>query len=126
MSRRTAILRGPRQRAYAKSLIDDAPQGAVVTIREAGRSIEQNAKMWAMLWDVSRAQPEGRKHTPEMWKSIFMHALKHEVQFAIGLDGEPFPVGFRSSRLSKAQMADLIEFIYWYGAQHGVGWTEET
>ena len=83
-----------------------------------------NAKMWAMLSDVSRAKPEGRTHTPEVWKALFMSACGHAVQFEQGLDGTPFPVGFRSSRLSKAQMIDLIEFIYAYGSQHGVVWTE--
>lgn len=120
----TVILHGPSQRAFAKSLVDRAPGGAVLTIREATRSTEQNAKLWAMLSDVSRAKPEGRMHTPEIWKCLFMSACGHAVQFEAGLDGRPFPVGFRSSRLSKSQMSDLIEFVYAYGAEHGVMWTE--
>lgn len=120
----TIILRGPEQRALAKRLIDAAPVDAVVKIGAAKRSTEQNDKMWAMLSDVSRAKPEGRMHTPDVWKSLFMHACGHAVQFEHGLDGQPFPVGFRSSRLNKAQMSDLIEFIYAYGSEHGVNWSE--
>lgn len=120
----TIILRGPEQRALAKRLIDAAPVDAVVKIGAAKRSTEQNDKMWAMLSDISRAKPEGRMHTPDVWKSLFMHACGHAVQFEHGLDGQPFPVGFRSSRLNKAQMSDLIEFIYAYGAEHGVNWSE--
>lgn len=120
----TVILRGPSQRDFAKSLIDRAPADAVVTIREATRSLEQNAKMHAMLSDVSRAKPEGRCHTPEVWKCLFMHACGHAVQFEMGLNGQPFPTGFRSSRLTKSQMSDLIECIYEYGARHGVRWSE--
>lgn len=123
MQGQTIILHGPSQRHFAHELIDRAPARAVLNIREASRTGEQNAKMWAMLSDISRAKPDGRKHTPEVWKALFMHALGHEVSFEMGLDQRPFPVGFRSSRLSKAQMADLITFIAEYGDRHGVEWS---
>lgn len=119
----TVILIGPSQIAFAKALLDKAPHGAVVNIRESKRSIEQNDKMWAMLSDVSRAKPENRAHNPETWKLVFMQALGHEIQFEMGLDNKPFPIGHSSSKLSKAEMSDLIEVIYAYGSQHGVVWT---
>lgn len=120
----TIILRGPVQRDFARYLIDRAPVDAVVTIAEAKRSLEQNSRLWAMLSDVSRAKPDGRMHTPEVWKTLFMHACGHAVQFEMGLNGQPFPTGFRSSRLTKSQMSDLMEFIAEYGARHGVRWSE--
>lgn len=123
----TVILRGDPQKALAKQMIDRAPADAVVTIREATRNLDQNARMWAMLSDVSRAKPEGRHWTPETWKSAFMHSLGHQVQFCEGLDGSgPFPLGFRSSRLTVKQMADLITVIQEYGDRHGVVWTDPT
>ena len=119
------ILRGDSQRKLAKALIDRAPVDAVVRISEATRSLEQNSKLWAMLSDISRAKPEGRTHTPEMWKALFMNACGHEVQFLNGLEGgNPFPVGFSSSRLKVSEMRDLIEFISAYGARHNVKWSE--
>jgi hypothetical protein len=119
-------LTGLRQRAYAHQLIDAAPDYSTVQIIGGDRTADQNAKMWAMLTDVSLARPEGRKWTPETWKSAFMHSLGHQVQFAEGLDGAgPFPLGFRSSKLSKAQMSDLIELIYEYGARNGIQWSEK-
>jgi hypothetical protein len=122
----TVILSGNSQRAVAKQLIERAPPNAVVTIREETRSGEQNAKMWAMLSDVSRAKPEGRHWTPETWKAAFMHVLGHQVQFCEGLDNSgPFPLGFRSSRLTVRQMADLITVIDEYGSRHGVEWTDQ-
>ena len=117
----TIILRGASQRDFAKRLIERAPDNAVVTIKEATRSTDQNAKLWAMLSDISRAKPEGRQWVPETWKAAFMHALGHQVKFCEGLDGSgPFPLGFRSSRLTVRQMADLITVIQEYGARHGV------
>lgn len=120
----TIILHSDSQKRMAHKLVDVAPAGAVLTIREAKRTLDQNAKFHAMLSDVSRAKPEGRRHTPEVWKALVMHACGHAVQFEMGLNGQPFPIGFRSSRLTKAEMSDLIEWIYSYGAEHGVRWTE--
>ena len=122
----TVILHGPSQRSFAKGLIDSAPVDAVLTIKPASRNTDQNAKMWAMLSDVSRAKPEGRHWTPETWKAAFMHSLGHQVQFCEGLDGSgPFPLGFRSSRLTVSQMADLISCIQEYGDRHGVKFSDD-
>lgn len=117
-------LLGNYQRELAKKLIDKAPANAVVKISPEKRSDDQNAKMWAMLSDVSRAKPEGRRHIPEVWKCLFMQACGHEVAFEHGLDGRPFPIGFHSSKLTKAQMSDLIEFIHAWGSNHGIQWSD--
>lgn len=121
----TVILRSPSQRAFAKQLIDRAPVDAVVKISEATRNNDQNARMWAMLSDISRAKPEGRHWTTEVWKCAFMHALGHQVRFCEGLDNSgPFPMGFSSSKLTVRQMADLITTISEYGDRHKVKWSE--
>jgi len=121
----TVFLRSKLHREFAHHLINKAPDDFVVQISPPKRTNDQNAKMWAMLTDISRARPEGRVMTPDLWKAVFMNACGHEVQFINGLDGgTPFPIGFRTSKLSKAQMADLITFIYEYGDRHGVVWSE--
>lgn len=118
------VLRGPFARSQAHRIIDAAPEGHVFNVREPTRTSEQNDKMWAMIGDVSRDKPEGRRHTPDDWKAIFMNACGWDVQFLPGLDGKPFPSGFRSSRMTVRQMADLITFIQAYGDEHGVRWTD--
>lgn len=124
MTGQTLVLGNPVARAAAHRLIDHAPDGFIAQVRPPRRTDAQNDKMWAMLSDISRAKPEGRRHTPEVWKTLFMAACGHEVQFVQGLDGNPFPAGFRSSRLTKAEMADLITFIAAWGDEHGVRWTD--
>ncbi len=120
-------------RLNAEWALRAAPLGHTVEIKEPKRSTDQNSLMWALLGDVAKAKPEGRNWTVETWKSALMHFLGHQVMFAEGLGGTgPFPVGFRTSRLTKAQMSDLIECILSYGAEHGVvfrdtkdqGWME--
>ncbi|QXI63384.1 hypothetical protein CP157_01102 [Paracoccus marcusii] len=121
----TVILRGLEQRALVCGMVKAAPVDAVVTIKPAARSMDQNAKLWAMLSDIARSKPEGRVMTAEMWKAAMMNALGHEILWQPGIDnGPPFPAGFRSSRLSKEQMGNLITFISEYGDRHGVKWSD--
>ena len=119
----TFILDGLRARSEVSRVLALAPHGSTVKIDAPKRTMDQNAKLWAVLSDVSRAKPEGRCATPEVWKTLFMHACGHAVQFEMGLNGQPFPTGFRSSAMSKAQMADLITFILQWGDEHGVSWS---
>ena len=121
----TVILRGKSQRDFAKTLIDLAPADAVVRVSAAKRTLDQNAKLWAMLSDLSRAKPGGRVATPETWKALAMHACGFAVQFEMGLNGQPFPVGFRSSQMTKPQMSMLIEWLYQFGAENGVRWSDD-
>lgn len=125
-SGQTLILSNAFARKRAHQLVDLAPDRAVLNIREATRTDDQNAKMWAMLSDVARAKPQGRILTTEAWKALFMNAAGFQCSFEPSLDGRGVvPLGFKSSRLNKAEFSDLIEAIYAYGAEHGVRWTEE-
>lgn len=121
----TMILGGDRKNAYR--VIDGAPNGSVVTVKPPRRTLDQNARMWALLSEISLAKPEGRSMTPDVWKAVFMHALDHAQRFEMALDGQGMvPVGFRTSKLSKQQMGDLMALIEEYGARHGVQFREAT
>jgi hypothetical protein len=96
----------------------------VVTIGEMTRSNEQNKRFWAILGDVARSKPGGRKETPEAWRDIFMNAMGYQTRFQKGLEGELFPCGFKSSKLTKKQMADLQTYIEAWGSEQGVVWSD--
>lgn len=121
----TIILNGMGARDKAKRLIDAAPVRAVVTIRPENRSTDQNSRFWALLSDVSRSKPQGRTMTPERWKAAFMQSFGHAVQFENDLDGRPFPIGHSSSRLTKAEMTELMDFIEAWGTENGVTWSKD-
>jgi len=125
MAGHTIILSSPRARYDAKALIDRSPPGAVVNVQEQRRTSDQNALLWTLLGYISRAKPQGRAYPPEIWKCLFMASCGHQVRWEPSLDGNGVVgVGFRSSRLRKAEMADLIECIYALGAEHGVDFGE--
>jgi hypothetical protein len=122
--RRTVKLttRAARQRAHA--LIDAAPEGYAVAIGEETRSQEQNAKLWPMISDIRQQVPGMAPFPPDDIKLRFLNALGQELRFLPELEGAGmFPVGQRSSTLSKSQFSALIELLYEYGARHGVQWS---
>ena len=111
-------------RERAKRLIDAAPDRALVNIRPETRSNEQNALLWSLLSEVSRAKPDGRELTADQWKCVFMDAAGFKPTFVPNLDGDGFLcLGYKSSRLNKEEFSDLIECINEYGARKGV-WQE--
>lgn len=117
----THIVRLGRFRDFAHKMVDYAPDGSVMEIKPPKRSLDQNAMMWTLLSRISAAKPEGRFLTPDVWKSLFLHALDHSQRFEMALDGKGMvPVGFRTSKLSKQHMSDLIETIQEYAARHGI------
>jgi hypothetical protein len=120
----TIILRGNRETAHR--MVNVAPMGAILNIRPATRTTDQNAKFWAMLSDLSRAKPEGRDYPTEVWKALAMAMCGHKVRFEPALDGNGVvPIGFKSSRLTKGEMSEMIEALYAYGAEHGVEWSDD-
>lgn len=122
----TIILRNDYTRMQAHRLIEKAPAGAVMNVRPARRTADQNALMWALLSEISRAKPEGRTLTPDVWKALFLHSLDHSQRFEMALDGKGMvPVGFRSSRLNKEQFSALIDTIHEYAARHGIVLSDE-
>jgi hypothetical protein len=110
-------------RNRAMTAVRQAPDGYVAIIEEPKRTIDQNARLWAMLSDVAMSKPQGRMHTPEEWKCIFMSACGWDVAFLPGLDGRFLPYGYRSSKLTKKQMTDLQDFIQAWGDENGVRWS---
>jgi hypothetical protein len=120
----TVRLVSDRARQIAAELAFKAPHGSVANYRPPTRTPSQNDKMWAMLSDIARQKPEGRDLTTDKWKSLFMDAIGIPADWEPGINGGVVNVGYRSSRLSKEQMSEMIEQMYAYGAEHGVEWTE--
>lgn len=104
--------------------LQECSDGVIVKFAKPKRTIPQNARMWAMLGDIADARPDGHERCTEDWKAVFMKALGHEVRFIHGLDGEPFPVGFRTSNLNVAQMTALMDLIQDYANEKSIVLTE--
>jgi hypothetical protein len=103
--------------------IDRCPHCAGI-LRE--RSIEQNAKLHALLSDIStQKQWAGKWLDVEAWKRLMVAAWERSegrgAEFYPALDGAGFDVVFRrTSRFNKSEMVDLIEYASAWAAQNGV------
>jgi|TARA_R110002126_G_scaffold5440_1_gene28661 hypothetical protein len=114
----TLILNSKLNRERARNWCSQAPEGAVVTFKQVKRTLGQNDKLWAMLTEVAQqAELNGRKYKPDQWKVIFMNALGHEQDVIQGINGDWVPTGFKTSKLEKEQMSDLIMSIEQYCAE---------
>jgi hypothetical protein len=122
VSRHLITLYSPADRARAVRYIAAAPDGTRVELKAAKRTLDQNAKFWAMLTEVAVQKVHAdRKYPPHVWKALFIHGLGREAQLVPSLDnGTLVNLGHSSSDLSKEEMSQLIEFIYAWGAQNGV------
>lgn len=124
MSRsRPIILDRPANRETAAQWCRTAPDGTVIEFREAKRSDPQNSALWGLLAQIQRQRPthNGVKMTPDLWKIVFMQAWGCEVTLMPTLNNDGFfPMGYRSSKLTKAEFADLLTFILVWCAQEGL------
>lgn len=125
MSKRVFIMAHAIARQNAVRAVQEAPEGYSVTIAEPRRNLDQNARMWAMLADISgQVDWYGKRLTPEDWKHVFSSSLRR-LEVVPNLDGTGFvALGLSTSRMSKREMSDLIELMFAFGAERDVEWTE--
>jgi hypothetical protein len=118
--KRTLILTGEVARKAACREILAAPEGFAVTIGEATRTNDQNAKLWPMLDEISQQVDwYGQNLTKEEWKDVFSAALKKQKAVP-GLDGGFVVCGQSTSKMGKREFSDLIELINSFAAERGV------
>jgi hypothetical protein len=96
----------------------------VVTLGRKKRTLDQNAKLWSMLRDVSsQVDWHGEELTEEDWKHIFTAALKKQ-RAVPGIDGGFVVLGVSTKNMEKEEFSALIELIYAFGADRDVQWSE--
>lgn len=93
------------------------------------RSVEANARMWALLTDISQqvewpVDGKLQQLSPEEWKDVLTAALTKHQRVAQGIDGGFVMLGSRTSRMTVAEMCDLQELMAAFGAERGVQWSD--
>lgn len=130
--RRVFILAHAESRRRAMAAVADAPEGWRIELAAPRRNSEQNALMWVLLqafsdqlvWPVNGAMV---KLEPEEWKDVLTAAFKQEGQrIAMGLNGGMVILGMRTSKMSKRQFAEFIEFLQSVAVDRGVELDEVT
>lgn len=112
-------------RRRAVQAVQNAPDGYVVKITPPTRSLEQNAALWGSLTDLSeQVEWYGRRLTAEEWKHVMSAGLKKQ-DVVPGIDGGFVVLGISTSKMTKAEMSDLLELIRAFGTERGVVWGDD-
>lgn len=119
-------LRNDHIRRNAIAAIMEAPDNARVTIADAQRSGDQNAKLHALLNDLANSQLQwaGKRRTLDEWKMLMVSA--HAVatgeggEVIPGIEGEFVAIRESTARMSVARASSLIEYITAFCVSNGV------
>lgn len=97
-----------------------------IEVTEAKRSGAENRLLHAMLQHISRTQEwAGKKRDIETWKRLltaaWCRARNEQVELLPALDGHGVDIVFRrTSMLTRSECADLIEFVFAWGAENDI------
>jgi len=128
MSKKVYILANPTARQNAIEAVKSAQDGFKVTVSEPTRSLDANALLHSLITELAnQLQWAGKKRDVEIWKRLLVAAwcrTKGEpIEILPAIDGNGVDiVPARTSKLSKKDCSDLIEYIYAYGAENGIMW----
>lgn len=125
MSKIILKITGEVARNAACRHIKAAPEGHIFTIAEPTRTLEANAKMWAVLSEIA-AQTDwhGIKLSAEEFKDLLSAGLV-KSRVVPNIDGSGFVVlGQRTSKMSKREMGELLELIIAFGVDRGVKFSD--
>jgi 2-phospho-L-lactate guanylyltransferase (CobY/MobA/RfbA family) len=126
MTTKTFHLVHAEARRRALQAVSEAQDGMIMQIKEPTRSLEQNSLLWKLLqafseqllWPVNGHMT---KLSAEDFKDVFSAAFRQEaVRLAQGLNGGVVMLGARTSKMSKREFSEFIEFLHMVAAERGI------
>jgi len=123
--KRTYKLISDQVRAHCIDEIARAPLGKVVIVQDPTRTLEANAKLHAMLTDISKQRDYmGKNRDVEFWKGLFVsaHAIAtgKPCEIVPGLEGEFIAIRESTATMSGKKLASVIEYIEAYCAMNEI------
>jgi hypothetical protein len=124
--KRTIILVDHDRRSRALEAVSQAPLGYAVTISEPSRTLSQNAAQFPILeafaaqlkWPVNGHMVSMDK---DEWKQVLSAAFRQEtVRVAMGLTGGVVMLGARTSKFSKREFSEWLEYLHATAVERGV------
>ena len=120
------ILAHELARRNASQAILEAPTGYAVEIRPKNRTLDQNAKIHALIQEISRKIVwAGKLQEVETWKRLltaaWLRARGEPVEMLPAIDGYGVDVVFRpTSKLTVEEMSEFIEYVTAWAVEQGI------
>ena len=98
----------------------------VLELRPETRRMAENAMLHALLTAISnKIEWAGKKRDVEVWKRLitaaWLRARGEGIELLPAIDGHGVDVVFRhTSKLTRAECAELIEYVQAFCAEHGI------
>lgn len=135
--KRIFVLRNESIRHRCADAVFNAPDNDKVTISQQGKSRDQEEKYHSMFGDISKvALFMGKKQHRDDWKRLLVDAFSKVMRDAgtpLHHDGRVMPsldfervvqLGIQTKDFYVAEASQFIEYLYSFGAENGVVWTE--
>ena len=136
--KRIFVLRSEDIRRRCQAAVWDADDNSRVVISPEAKSRDQEEKYHSMIGDIAKvALFMGEKHHQDDWKRLLVDAfakvmrdagtpLHHDGRVMPSLDFERVvQLGIQTKDFYKAEASQFIEYLYSYGAECGVVWTDQ-
>ena len=120
------ILAHELARKNAMQAVLEAPTGYAVEIRPKNRTLDQNAKIHALIQEISRKIIwAGKLQEVETWKRLltaaWLRARGEPVEMLPAIDGFGVDVVFRpTSKLTVEEMSEFIEYVTAWAVEQGI------
>ncbi len=119
------MILSPHNRDVAKQMVDNAPDGYVLEVRPAKRSLDSNRYYWAVLGDISEQMVVGKAYEPSIWhvyfKQLFLPDLMQELP-----DGSLSIVPPSSTKLTQKEFSEYLEKVVKWALEHDVRFSDNT
>jgi hypothetical protein len=122
----TVLLGGERSRAAAVDLIMRAPMGWLCKIGSPPRTLDQNAKFWAMCTALAASEItwSGDRQAKDDWHDLLVSgwcvAEGRPPKLLIGLEGERVSLAKHTHNLGVDGMSSLIDYTAAWAAVRGI------
>lgn len=126
MDKQTFYLISSRVRDNAVSAVNAAEPGSVISVSPPKRSLEQNAKLHAILSDLAKSPLTwaGKRRTIDEWKmlAVSAHAVATDRPGEVipGLEGEFVAIRESTALMGVGRASSLIEYLLAFCAQNNV------
>lgn len=120
------ILAHEMARKNAMQAVLEAPTGYAVEIKPKNRTLDQNAKLHALIGDVADKVVWANKlQSVETWKRLltaaWLRARGEPVEMLPSIDGHGVDIVFRpTSKLTVEEMSEFIEYVQAWAVEQGI------